>query len=223
MHDRKCTKCLAVLQYTSIFVVKINNKKTNIMNFLEKKIISDGNIKAGNILKIDSFLNHQIDVRIMRQIARELKRRFKGVTINKVLTIESSGIVLATILSEMYDVPMVFAKKSETANCTDDKYVSHAYSFTHKKMNSVYVSKPYLKATDRVLIVDDFIAEGGATHALIDLVHQAGGVVAGIGIAVEKGQQPGGRILREEGYHLESVAIIDEMDCESQTIRFRAS
>ncbi len=193
------------------------------MNFLEKKILSDGNIKVGNILKIDSFLNHQIDIRIMRQIAKELKRRFKGVKVNKVLTIESSGIVLATLLAEMYDVPMVFAKKSETANCTDDKYVSHAYSFTHKKMNNVFVSKPFLSSTDRVLIADDFIAEGGATHALIDLVHQAGGEVAGIGIAVEKGQQPGGRILREEGYHLESVAVIDDMDYKSQMIRFKAS
>ncbi len=191
------------------------------MNFLEEKILSDGNIRPGNILKIDSFLNHQIDIRIMRQIANELRRRFEGIEINKVLTIESSGIAIATILGDMYDVPIVFAKKSETANSTDDKYVSHAYSFTHKKMNSVFVSKPYLHATDHVLIVDDFLADGQAAHALIDLVHQAGGEVAGIGIAVEKGQQQGGRILREEGYRLESIAIIDEMDWQTQTIRFR--
>ncbi len=191
------------------------------MNFLEEKILSDGSIKSGNILKIDNFLNHQIDVDIMRQIAYELKRRFKGVAINKILTIEASGIAIATMIGDLYDVPVVFAKKSETANSTDDKYVSHAYSFTHKRMNSVFVSRPYLHATDRVLIVDDFLADGQAVHALIDLVHQAGGEVAGIGIAVEKGQQKGGRTLREEGYHLESIAIIEEMDWQAQTIRFR--
>ena len=187
------------------------------MNFLEEKILSDGTIKAGNILKIDNFLNHHI----MRQIAYELKRRFKGVTINKVLTIEASGIAIATMLGNLYDVPVVFAKKSETANSTDDKYISQAYSFTHKKTNKVFVSKPYLHATDRVLVVDDFMADGEAVHALIDLVHQAGGEVVGIGIAVEKGQQKGGRMLREEGYRLESIAIIEEMDCETQSIRFR--
>ena len=191
------------------------------MNFLEEKILSDGNIKQGNILKIDNFLNHQIDIDIMRQIAYELKRRFRGVTINKVLTIEASGIAIATMLGDVYDVPVVFAKKGETANSTDDKYVSQAYSFTHKKMNSVFVSKPYLHSTDRVLIVDDFLADGQAMHALIDLVHQAGGEVAGIGIAVEKGQQKGGRVLREEGYRLESIAIIDEMDWQTQAIKFR--
>ena len=191
------------------------------MNFLEEKILSDGTIKADNILKIDNFLNHQIDIDIMRQIAYELKRRFKGVTINKVLTIEASGIAIATMLGNLYDVPVVFAKKSETANSTDDKYISQAYSFTHKKTNKVFVSKPYLHATDRVLVVDDFMADGEAVHALIDLVHQAGGEVVGIGIAVEKGQQKGGRMLREEGYRLESIAIIEEMDCETQSIRFR--
>ena len=191
------------------------------MNFLEEKILSDGNIREGNILKIDNFLNHQIDIDIMRQIAYELKRRFSNVTVNKVLTIEASGIAIATMLGDLYDVPVVFAKKSETANSTDDKYVSQAYSFTHKKMNNVFVSKPYLHSTDHVLIVDDFLADGQAMHSLIDLVHQAGGTVAGIGIAVEKGQQQGGKVLREEGYRLESIAIIEEMDWKTQTIRFR--
>ena len=191
------------------------------MNFLEEKILHDGFIKPGNILKIDSFLNHQIDIDVMRQIAYELKRRFKGVEVNKVLTIEASGIAIATMLGNLYDVPVVFAKKNETANSTDDKYVSQAYSFTHKKQNNVFVSRPYLHATDKVLIVDDFLADGQAMHALIDLVHQAGGEVAGIGIAVEKGQQKGGKILREEGYHLESIAIVESMDWETQTIRFR--
>ena len=191
------------------------------MNFLEEKILSDGNIKQGNILKIDNFLNHQIDVDIIRQIAYELKRRFRGVEVNKILTIEASGIAIATMLGHVYDVPIVFAKKSETANSTDNKYMSQAYSFTHKKMNNVFVSKPYLHATDKVLIVDDFLADGQAMHALIDLVHQAGGEVVGIGIAVEKGQQKGGAMLREEGYHLESIAIIDEMNWETQEIKFR--
>lgn len=191
------------------------------MNFLEEKILSDGNIKQGNILKIDNFLNHQIDIDIMRQIAYELKRRFRGVEVNKILTIEASGIAIATMLGHVYDVPIVFAKKSETANSTDNKYMSQAYSFTHKKMNNVFVSKPYLHATDKVLIVDDFLADGQAMHALIDLVNQAGGEVVGIGIAVEKGQQKGGAMLREEGYHLESIAIIDEMNWETQEIKFR--
>ena len=191
------------------------------MNFLEEKILSDAVIKPGNILKIDNFLNHQIDIGIIRQIAIELKRRFGDLKINKILTIEASGIAIATMLGNLYDVPVVFAKKSETANSTDNKYVSQAYSFTHKQMNKVFVSKPYLHPTDRVLIVDDFLADGQATHALIDLVRQAGGEVAGIGIAVEKGQQNGGRLLREEGYRLESIAIIEEMNYETQTIRFR--
>lgn len=191
------------------------------MNFLEEKILSDGVVKPGDILKIDSFLNHQLDISIIRQIAIEMKRRFGDVEVNKVLTIESSGIAIATMLGNLYDVPVVFAKKSETANSTDDKYVSKAFSFTHKKMNSVFVSRPYLHPTDRVLIVDDFLADGQAVHSLIDLVRQAGGEVAGIGIAVEKGQQKGGRLLREEGYRLESLAIIEEMDWQTQSIRFR--
>ena len=198
-----------------------NQPKRTTMNFLEEKILSDAIIKPGNILKIDNFLNHQIDIGIIRKIAIELKRRFCGVEINKILTIEASGIAIATMLGHLYDVPVVFAKKSETANSTDNKYVSQAYSFTHKNMNKVFVSKPYLHPTDRVLIVDDFLADGQATHALIDLVHQAGGEVAGIGIAVEKGQQKGGQLLRENGYHLESIAIIEEMNYETQTIRFR--
>lgn len=191
------------------------------MNFLEEKILRDGTIKEGNILKVDSFLNHQIDIDIMRQMAYEFKRRFRGVKVNKVLTIEASGIAIATLLGDLYDVPVVFAKKSQTANSTDDKYVSQAYSFTHKKMNNVFISKPYLSATDEVLIVDDFLADGQAAHSLIDLVHQAGGKVAGIGIAIEKGQQKGGSILREEGYLVESIAIIESMDWQNQTIKFR--
>lgn len=191
------------------------------MNFLEEKILQDGVIKEGNILKVDSFLNHQIDIDVMRQMAYEFKRRFHGVEVNKILTIEASGIAIATLLGHLYDVPVVFAKKSQTANSTDDKYVAQAYSFTHKKMNNVFISKPYLKATDKVLIVDDFLADGQAAHALIDLVHQAGADVAGIGIAIEKGQQKGGGELRAEGVRLESLAIVEEMDWQTQTIKFR--
>lgn len=191
------------------------------MNFLEEKILLDGVIKEGNILKVDSFLNHQIDIDIMRQMAYEFKRRFHGIEVNKVLTIEASGIAIATLLGDLYDVPVVFAKKSETANSTDDKYVSQAYSFTHKRMNNVFISQPYLSSTDKVLIVDDFLADGEAAHALIDLVHQAGGKVAGLGIAIEKGQQKGGGELRKEGYRVESIAIVETMDWKTQTIKFR--
>lgn len=191
------------------------------MNFLEEKILEDGKINPGNVLKVDNFLNHQIDIDIMRQIAYEFKRRFKGETVNKVLTIEASGIAIATMLADLYDVPVVFAKKSQTVNSSDDKYVSQAYSFTHKKMNNVFVSRPYLSADDKVLIVDDFLADGEAARALINIVHQAGGEVTGIGVAIEKGVQQGGAKLRAAGYHLESIAIIDKMDYESQTIEFR--
>ena len=191
------------------------------MNFLEERILNDGVIRQGNILQIDNFLNHQIDVGVLRQIADEFKQRFCDVEINKVLTIESSGIAIATMLGYVCNVPVVFAKKGTMANCSDDKYVSQAYSFTHKEMNPIVVSKPYLLSTDCVLIVDDFLAEGQAVHALVDLVRQAGGKVAGIGIAVEKGYQKGGALLREEGYRLESIAIIEEMDWQTQTIRFR--
>ena len=191
------------------------------MNFLEEKILTSGVIIEGNILKVDSFLNHQIEIDVMRQMAYEFKRRFRGVEVNKILTIEASGIAIATLLGDLYDVPVVFAKKSETANSTDDKYISQAYSFTHKKMNNVFISKPYLHATDKVLIVDDFLADGEAAHALIDLEKQAGGEIAGIGIAIEKGQQKGGSVLRSEGFHVESLAIIESMDWQTQTIKFR--
>ena len=191
------------------------------MNFLEEKILTDGVVKPGNVLKIDNFLNHQMDIGIIRQIANELKRRFQPAEVNKVLTIEASGIAIATMLANLYDVPVVFAKKSETVSNTDEKYIAQAYSFTHKRMNDVFVSRPYLKNTDKVLIVDDFLADGQAAHALIDIVRQAGGEVVGIGIAVEKGQQMGGALLRQEGYKLESIAIIEEMDYKTQAIRFR--
>lgn len=191
------------------------------MNFLEEKILSDATIKEGNILKIDNFLNHQIDIDIIRQIAYEIKRRFKGKEVTKILTIEASGIAIATLLGEIYDAPVVFAKKGETANSTDDKYISQAYSFTHKRQNNVFVSKPYMLPGEKVLIVDDFLADGQAMSALIDIVHQAGAEVVGLGVAVEKGQQQGGKMLRSKGYQVESVAIIDDMDYKTGHISFR--
>ena len=190
------------------------------MNFLEEKILAEGSIRPGNILRMDSFLNHQIDIKLTSQLAYELKRRFGGAEVTKILTIEASGIAIATMLGYLYNVPVVFAKKAETVNCPDDKFVAQAYSFTHKEMNNVMVSRLYLHATDKVLIVDDVLADGQAALALIDLVHQAGGEVVGVGIAVEKGLQKGGRLLREMGYHVESVAIVKEMDSETQSIKF---
>lgn len=191
------------------------------MNFLEEKIMTDGVVKSGDILKVDNFLNHQIDINVIRQIARELKRRFESERIDKVVTIESSGIAIATLLGDLCGVPVVFAKKGETVNSTDDKYMAEAYSFTHKRMNQVFISRPYLHTGERILIVDDFLADGQAVHALIDIVRQAAAEVVGIGIAIEKGQQQGGRKLRSEGYHLESIAIVESMNPETQTIRFR--
>lgn len=191
------------------------------MNFLEEKILKDGKIYPGNVLKVDNFLNHQIDIDIMRQIAYEFKRRFRGEMVTKVLTIEASGIAIATMLANLYDVPVVFAKKGETVNCTDDKYMAQAYSFTHKKMNNVFVSRPYLSENDKVLIVDDFLADGEAASALISIVNQAGGSVVGLGVAIEKGQQKGGDKLRGAGFHVESIAIIDDMNYETQKIVFR--
>lgn len=191
------------------------------MNFLEEKILADGCIRQGNILKVDNFINHQIDISIVRKIAQEFKHRFKDEEVTKILTIEASGIAIAVLLADLYGVPAIFAKKGGSVNCTDDKYTSHAFSFTHKKTESVFVSKPYLLANDKVLIVDDFLAEGQAMNALIDIVHQAGAIVAGCGVAIEKGFQKGGRELREQGYHVESIAIVDEMDYEKGTITFR--
>lgn len=193
------------------------------MNFLEEKILSDGVVKEGNILKVDNFLNHQIDMEIMTQIAQEFKRRFAGKQVTKVLTIEASGIAIACMVAQQFgNVPVLFAKKSHSVNVDDDKYTAQAYSFTHKQMNQVFVSKRYLQSTDKVLIVDDFMAQGAAMLALTDIVKQAGAQVVGIGIAVEKGVQEGGELIRSKGYQLESIAIVDEMQASPRSIKFRA-
>ena len=175
----------------------------------------------GDILRINHFLNQQIEIDVMRYIGQEFKKRFDGSEATKILTIEASGIAIATMLGLYLDLPIVFARKQPVLTMTDDMLISQANSYTHKQLNKVFVPATFVAPTDKFLIVDDFIAEGEAIRALIDIVNQGGATVAGIGIVVEKGFQKGGRELRAEGYHLESLAIIDEMDYETQTIRFR--
>ena len=191
------------------------------MNFLEERIVKDGIVKEGNILKVDSFLNHQMDVDLFQQMGKEFKRRFSGKPINKILTIEASGIGIACIVASSFHVPVVFAKKSKSENIDVEVYVAEVESFTHKCKNQVIVSKKFLHPEDHVLISDDFLANGCALQGLISIVSQAGGTVEGIGIAVEKGFQQGGRIIRNLGYPLESLAIVESMDAANGTIVFR--
>ena len=191
------------------------------MNFLEERIAKDGIVKEGNILKVDSFLNHQMDIDLFNQMGEEFKRRFEGKPINKILTIEASGIGIACIVANHFHVPVVFAKKSQSLNIDGDVYAAEVESFTHKRKNQVIVSKKFLSPEDHVLIIDDFLANGCALQRLLSIVAQAGGTVEGIGIAVEKGFQQGGRIIRNLGYQLESLAIVESMDAEHGTIQFR--
>ena len=191
------------------------------MNFLEERILRDGVIKPGNVLKVDSFLNHQIDVALLDQIAGELKRRFAGEAITKVLTIESSGIAIACAVAREFGVPVVFAKKAKTVNLDGEMYVAEVESFTHKKTNKVIVAKKFLSENDRVLIVDDFLANGCALQGLISIVDGAGAEVVGCGIVIEKGFQEGGYRIRNLGFHLESLAIIEYMDDQTGEIVFR--
>lgn len=191
------------------------------MNFLEERIMKDGVVKEGNILKVDSFLNHQMDVRLFKQMGEEFKRRFAGKNINKIITIEASGIGIACIVAECFDVPVVFAKKSQSVNIDGDVYSAEVESFTHKCKNQVLISKKFVGPEDHVLIIDDFLANGCALQGLISIVNQAGGTVEGIGIAVEKGFQTGGQIIRNLGYQLESLAIVDGMNAADGSINFR--
>lgn len=191
------------------------------MNFLEERIMKDGVVKEGNILKVDSFLNHQMDVRLFKQMGEEFKRRFAGKNINKIITIEASGIGIACIVAECFDVPVVFAKKSQSVNIDGDVYSAEVESFTHKCKNQVLISKKFVGQEDHVLIIDDFLANGCALQGLISIVNQAGGTVEGIGIAVEKGFQTGGQIIRNLGYQLESLAIVDGMNAADGSINFR--
>jgi xanthine phosphoribosyltransferase len=191
------------------------------MNFLEERISKDGIIKENNVLKVDSFLNHQMDVALLDEIGIEFHKRFKDKKITKVLTIEASGIAIAYAVARCFNVPMVFAKKAKSINIDGDMYTAEVESFTHKNKNTVIVSKKYLSADDHVLIVDDFLANGCALQGLISITESSGATVEGIGIAIEKGFQFGGKIIRNLGYHLESLAIVDSMDCETKTIKFR--
>ena len=191
------------------------------MNFLEERITKDGIVKEGNILKVDSFINHQMDTELLDMMGAEFKRRFSDKTITKILTIEASGIGIACITAMHFKTPVVFAKKSQSINIDGEVYCAEVESFTHKNTNHVIVSKKFLNKDDHVLIIDDFLANGCALQGLISICNEAGASIEGIGIAVEKGFQPGGQIIRNLGYQLESLAIVDAMDASKGTITFR--
>ena len=191
------------------------------MNFLEQRIMKDGIVKPGNVLKVDSFLNHQMDISLMEEIGREFKRRFADKNVTKVLTIEASGIGIAAFVAKEFGVPMVFAKKSKSINIDGDMYVAEVESFTHKNRNQVIVSKKFLGADDHLLIIDDFLANGCALQGLISIATGAGATIEGLGIVIEKGFQIGGSVIRNLGYHLESLAIVDGMNDETGEIIFR--
>ena len=191
------------------------------MNCLEERILKDGVVKEGNILKVDSFLNHQMDVKLFDEMAIEYQKRFEGKEINKILTIEASGIGIASVVALRFGVPVVFAKKTQSVNLDGEMYTAEVESFTHKNINNVIVSKKFIGPEDKVLIIDDFLANGCALMGLIPIVSQAGATVAGIGIAIEKGFQPGGQIIRNLGYQLESLAIVESMDAKTGTVVFR--
>jgi len=192
-----------------------------LMNFLEEKILKEGSVKGGDILKVDGFLNHHVDVKLLKKIADSFYSLFKESRITKILTIESSGIAVASIVALKFGVPFIFAKKQISLNIDEDNYSSSVFSFTHQLRNSVIVTKKYLSANDRVLIVDDFIANGEAMLALCDICHQSGCEIVALCSAIEKGYMKGGTMLRKKGYHVESIAIIEEMDYETGKISFR--
>lgn len=191
------------------------------VKLLEERIARDGVVKAEGVLKVDGFLNHQMDIDLFNEMGAEFKRLFADAPINKILTIEASGIGIAAIVAQHFGVPVVFAKKSQSINLDGDVYSTRIQSFTHGKMFNVIVSKKFIGPDDRVLIIDDFLANGCALEGLIDIVESAGATVEGIGIAIEKGFQPGGKNLRERGYRLESLAIVDSMDPGTGTLTFR--
>lgn len=191
------------------------------LNLLQKKILTDGVIKPGNVLKVDSFLNHQIDVPFISQLGKEFKELFADKPVDKILTIEASGIGIACLTAVYFGVPVVFAKKSAGSNMDADMYATEVKSFTHNKVNHVVVSKKYLNKGEHILIMDDFLANGCAVEGLMDLVSQAGGIVEGVGICIEKGFQGGGDALRSKGVNLKSLAIIEKMDAATGTITFR--
>lgn len=181
------------------------------MKALEERILKDGDILAGNILKVDSFLNHQLDIDMLKQIGKAFYEAFKEDGITRILTIEASGIAIASVAAMEFDVPVVFAKKAKSHNLGSDVFTSKVHSYTYGRDYDITVSKKYLSSTDKVLIIDDFMANGLAMEGLIDICNQAGAEVGGIGICIEKGFQPGGQRLRDKGYKLVSLAIVDEM------------
>ncbi len=191
------------------------------MQLLKDRIRKDGKVKEGNVLKVDSFLNHQMDIALFKEIGKEFKRRFEGEEINKILTIEASGIGIACIVAESFDVPVVFAKKTQTKNIAGDVYKSKVESYTHGRIYDIIVSKEFLGPEDKVLLIDDFLANGAALEGLAELVQSAGAQLVGAGIVIEKGFQPGGETLRRKGIHLESLAIVESMDDKTGEITFR--
>ena len=191
------------------------------MKLLEERIIRDGNVKPGGVLKVDSFLNHQIDVELFNAMGEEFKRLFADRPINKILTIEASGIGVACITAQHFNVPVVFAKKAKSINLDGEMLVTKIESFTHKRVYDVIVSKKFLSSEDHVLIIDDFLANGCAVNGLIDLIQSAGATVEGVGIVIEKGFQPGGKLIRDKGIRVESLAIIESMDDVTGEIVFR--
>ena len=192
------------------------------MKILEERIRRDGKVREGNVLKVDSFLNHQMDIGLLREIGKEFYRRFQDEKINKILTIEASGIGIACITAEVFQVPVVFAKKTQTKNIAGDVYTTKVTSYTHGRVYDIIVSKEFLGRGDRVLLIDDFLANGEALQGLSTLVQDSGAELAGAGIVIEKGFQDGGKRIRERGIHLESLAIVDAMDEKTGEIRFRA-
>ncbi len=192
------------------------------MKLLEDRIRKDGVVRPGNILKVDSFLNHQMDIPLFCELGREFQKRFATSEITKILTIEASGIGIACIVAQYFKVPVVFAKKSKTKNIAGDVYTSKVESFTHGRVYDIIVSKQFLGPDDKVLIIDDFLANGKALEGLTQLVEDAGATLVGAGIAIEKGFQVGGEVIRSKGIHLESLAIVDSMNAETGEIVFRA-
>ena len=190
------------------------------MQLLKDRIIKDGKVFPGNILKVDSFLNHQMDIELLEEIGKEFHRIYSGVGVTKILTIEASGIGIACFVAQSFGVPLLFAKKSKTKNIAADVYTSRVESYTHGTVYDIIVSKEFLHSDDTVLIIDDFLAKGQALNGLIDIAQKAGATVAGAGIVIEKGFQDGGRLIRDKGVRVESLAIIDSMD-DSGKITFR--
>ena len=191
------------------------------MQLLKDRIRKDGKIKEGNVLKVDSFLNHQMDVKLFQEIGKEFKRRFEGEEITKILTIEASGIGIACVAAEVFDVPVVFAKKSQTKNIAGDVYTTKVESFTHGRVYDIIVSREFLGKGDKVLLIDDFLANGKALEGLAELVKKSGAELVGAGVVIEKGFQVGGDIIRSKGIHLESLAIVESMDEKTGEVVFR--